>query len=251
MSDESVKYVLSEARIPKAWYNLVADLPVPPPAVLHPGTGGPIGPSDLEPLFPMSLIAQEVSTERWIEIPDPVRDIYRMWRPSPLIRARRLEKALDTPAKIFFKYEGVSPAGSHKPNTAVAQAFYNSEAGVKRLTHRNGRRPVGLVARLRGATVRPRSRRVHGQGELRAKAVSPRAHGDVRRALRRQPVRPRRPPGGRSSNVFPIRPVRSASRSPKRSKSRRSARTRSTRSARCSTTSCCTRRSSAKRRSCS
>ena len=138
MSDESVKYVLSEARIPKAWYNLVADLPVPPPAVLHPGTGGPIGPSDLEPLFPMSLIAQEVSTERWIEIPDPVRDIYRMWRPSPLIRARRLEKLLDTPAQIFFKYEGVSPAGSHKPNTAVAQAFYNSEAGVKRLSTETG-----------------------------------------------------------------------------------------------------------------
>ena len=138
MSDESVKYVLSEERIPKAWYNLVADLPVPPPAVLHPGTGGPIGPSDLEPLFPMSLIAQEVSTERWIEIPDPVRDIYRMWRPSPLIRARRLEKLLDTPAQIFFKYEGVSPAGSHKPNTAVAQAFYNSEAGVKRLSTETG-----------------------------------------------------------------------------------------------------------------
>lgn len=138
MSDESVKYMLSEDRIPKAWYNLVADLPVPPPPVLHPGTGGPIGPADLAPIFPMAIIAQEVSTERWIEIPDPVREIYRMWRPSPLIRARRLEKALDTPAKIFFKYEGVSPAGSHKPNTAVAQAFYNKEAGVKRLTTETG-----------------------------------------------------------------------------------------------------------------
>jgi tryptophan synthase beta chain len=138
MSDESVKYVLSEDRIPKAWYNLVADLPVPPPPVLHPGTGGPIGPGDLAPIFPMAIIAQEVSTERWIEIPDPVREIYRMWRPSPLIRARRLEKALDTPAKIFFKYEGVSPAGSHKPNTAVAQAFYNKEAGIKRLTTETG-----------------------------------------------------------------------------------------------------------------
>jgi tryptophan synthase beta chain len=138
MSDESVKYVLSEDQIPKAWYNLVADLPVPPPAVLHPGTGGPIGPSDLEPIFPMAIIAQEVSTERWIEIPHAVREIYRLWRPSPLIRARRLEKALDTPAKIFFKYEGVSPAGSHKPNTAVAQAYYNKEAGVKRLTTETG-----------------------------------------------------------------------------------------------------------------
>jgi tryptophan synthase beta chain len=130
--------VLSEDRIPKAWYNLVADLPAPPAPVLHPGTGQPIGPADLEPIFPMAIIAQEVSGERWIEIPDPVREIYRMWRPSPLFRARGLEKALDTPAKIFYKYEGVSPAGSHKPNTAVAQAFYNKEAGVKRLTTETG-----------------------------------------------------------------------------------------------------------------
>jgi tryptophan synthase beta chain len=138
MSQESVKYTLSEEQIPKAWYNLAADLPVAPPPVLHPGTGGPIGPGDLEPIFPMSLIAQEVSTERWIEIPEPVRDIYRMWRPSPLFRARRLEKLLDTPAKIFYKYEGVSPAGSHKPNTAVAQAYYNKEAGIKRLSTETG-----------------------------------------------------------------------------------------------------------------
>jgi tryptophan synthase beta chain len=129
---------LGEKRIPKVWYNLAADLPVPLPAVLHPGTGGPIGPADLEPIFPPAIIEQEVSTERWIEIPKAVREIYRMWRPSPLIRARRLERALDTPAKIFFKYEGVSPAGSHKPNTAVAQAYYNKEAGVKRLTTETG-----------------------------------------------------------------------------------------------------------------
>lgn len=138
MSATTLKYVLSEDRIPKAWYNLVADLPAPPAPVLHPGTGQPIGPADLEPIFPMAIIAQEVSGERWIEIPDPVREIYRMWRPSPLFRARGLEKALDTPAKIFYKYEGVSPAGSHKPNTAVAQAFYNKEAGVKRLTTETG-----------------------------------------------------------------------------------------------------------------
>ncbi|MGP6159273.1 MAG: TrpB-like pyridoxal phosphate-dependent enzyme [Vulcanimicrobiaceae bacterium] len=138
MSDASVKYLLGEERIPKAWYNLVADLPVPPPPVLHPGTGGPIGPADLEPIFPLAIILQEVSTERWIEIPEAIREVYRMWRPSPLIRARRLERALDTPAKIFFKYEGVSPAGSHKPNTAVAQAFYNKEGGVKRLTTETG-----------------------------------------------------------------------------------------------------------------
>ena len=133
-----VKYTLEESQIPKFWYNIVADLPAPPHPVLHPGTKQPVGPSDLEPLFPMELILQEVATERQIEIPEPVRDIFRMWRPSPLIRARRLEKALDTPAKIYFKYEGVSPAGSHKPNTAVPQAWYNKEAGVKKLTTETG-----------------------------------------------------------------------------------------------------------------
>jgi tryptophan synthase beta chain len=135
---ESVKYLLGEDRIPKAWYNLVADLPKPPPPPLHPATGKLIGPDDLAPIFPMAVIAQEVSTERWIEIPEPVREIYKLWRPSPLIRARRLEQALDTPAKIFFKYEGVSPAGSHKPNTSVAQAYYNKQEGVKRLTTETG-----------------------------------------------------------------------------------------------------------------
>jgi tryptophan synthase beta chain len=135
---ESVKYLLDEARIPKHWYNLVADLPAPPPPVLHPGTLKPVGPDDLAPLFPMALIAQEVATEREIEIPEPVREVYRQWRVTPLYRARRLEKALQTPARIYYKYEGVSPAGSHKPNTAVAQAFYNREAGVKRLTTETG-----------------------------------------------------------------------------------------------------------------
>ena len=137
MSD-SVKYVLEESRIPKHWYNLVADLPSPPPPVLHPGTLQPLGPDDLAPLFPMALIQQEVATEREIEIPGPVRDVYRQWRPTPLFRARRLEKELDTPARIYYKYEGVSPAGSHKPNTAVAQAFYNREAGIRKLTTETG-----------------------------------------------------------------------------------------------------------------
>ena len=137
MSDQ-VKYMLDESQIPKSWYNIVADLPTPPPAVLHPGTQQPVGPSDLEPLFPMELILQEVSTERQIDIPDPVRDIFRMWRPSPLIRARGLEKKLGTPAKIYFKYEGVSPAGSHKPNTAVPQAWYNKQAGIKKLSTETG-----------------------------------------------------------------------------------------------------------------
>jgi tryptophan synthase beta chain len=135
---ESIKYLLGEERIPKAWYNLLADLPKPPPPPLHPATGRPIGPDDLAALFPQAVIAQEMATERWIEIPEPVRDIYRLWRPSPLIRARQLEQALDTPAKIFFKYEGVSPAGSHKPNTSVAQAYYNKQEGVKRLSTETG-----------------------------------------------------------------------------------------------------------------
>jgi len=133
-----VKYQLNESQIPTDWYNLQADLPEPLPPVLHPGRGEPIGPDDLAPLFPMELIAQEVSTERAIEIPAPVRDIYRMWRPTPLYRARRLERMLDTPARIYYKYEGISPTGSHKPNTAVAQAFYNAAAGVGRIATETG-----------------------------------------------------------------------------------------------------------------
>ncbi len=135
---QQTKFLLSEDRIPRSWYNIQADLPKPLPAVLHPGTLQPIGPADLEPLFPMELIMQEVSTEREIDIPDPVREVYKLWRPAPLFRAHRLEQALQTPAKIFYKYEGVSPAGSHKPNTAIPQAFYNKQAGVKRLTTETG-----------------------------------------------------------------------------------------------------------------
>ncbi len=146
-----LKYVLSETEIPKTWYNLAADLPVPLPAVLHPGTKQPIGPSDLEPLFPMALILQEVSAERTIEIPEPIRDVYRMWRPSPLFRARRLEEALGTPAKIYYKYEGVSPAGSHKPNTAVPQAWYNKEQGIKRLSTETGAGQWGSSLAYAGA----------------------------------------------------------------------------------------------------
>ncbi|MDQ2081838.1 TrpB-like pyridoxal phosphate-dependent enzyme [Xanthobacteraceae bacterium Astr-EGSB] len=148
---EQVKFVLDENHIPKAWYNLAADFPKPLPPVLHPGTKQPVGPSDLEPLFPMELILQEVSTEREIEIPQPIRDIYRMWRPSPLMRARRLEQKLGTPAKIYFKNEGVSPAGSHKPNTAVAQAWYNKQAGVKRLSTETGAGQWGASLAFAGA----------------------------------------------------------------------------------------------------
>jgi tryptophan synthase beta chain len=148
---DSVKYLLDETRIPKYWYNIMADLPSPPPPVLHPGTLKPVGPDDLAPLFPMSLIMQEVTSEREVPIPGPVRDIYRQWRPSPLHRARRLEQALQTPARIYYKYEGVSPAGSHKPNTAVAQAFYNKEAGVKRITTETGAGQWGSSLAFAGA----------------------------------------------------------------------------------------------------
>src|SRR5262245_56229906 len=123
---EPTKIILSESEMPRQWYNLIPDLPAPPPPVLHPGTLAPVRPDDLAPLFPMDLILQEVTTDRYVDIPEDVLDVYRLWRPSPLYRAHRLEKALGTPAKIYYKYEGVSPAGSHKPNTAVAQAYYNA-----------------------------------------------------------------------------------------------------------------------------
>ena len=145
------KFMLGEERIPKRWYNIMADLPVPLPPPLHPGTLKPIGPDDLSPIFPMGLIMQEVSGEREIGIPEPVRDIYRMWRPTPLYRAHALEKALGTTAKIFYKYEGVSPAGSHKPNTAVPQAFYNKQEGVKKLVTETGAGQWGSSLSMAGA----------------------------------------------------------------------------------------------------
>ena len=148
---DTIQYHLPQSKIPKAWYNIQADLTIPAAPPLHPGTLQPVGPDDLAPLFPMSLILQEVSTEREIEIPEEVRQVYAQWRPSPLFRARRLEKALDTPARIYYKYEGVSPAGSHKPNTAVAQAFYNKEAGIKKLTTETGAGQWGSSLAFAGA----------------------------------------------------------------------------------------------------
>ena len=133
-----VKYVLQESEMPQQWYNIIPDLPAPPPPPLHPGTHQPVGPDDLSPLFPTALIMQEVSGDRHIAIPEPVLDVYRLWRPTPLYRARRLEENLGTPARIYYKYEGVSPAGSHKPNTAVPQAYYNAAEGVKKLTTETG-----------------------------------------------------------------------------------------------------------------
>jgi tryptophan synthase beta chain len=148
---ERTKFILDENRIPRAWYNIAADLPSPPPPPLHPGTHQPIGPDDLAPLFPMALIGQIVNPDREIEIPEPVREAYAIYRPSPLFRARRLEKALDTPAHIYYKYEGVSPVGSHKPNTALAQAFFNKEEGVGRLATETGAGQWGSALAWAGA----------------------------------------------------------------------------------------------------
>jgi tryptophan synthase beta chain len=136
--DNRTKILLDESELPTRWYNVIPDLPSPPPPPLHPGTHEPVGPSDLAPLFPMALIEQEVTGERHVDIPGGVLDVYRLWRPSPLYRARRLERELDTPARIYYKYEGVSPAGSHKPNTSVPQAYYNHQEGVSRLTTETG-----------------------------------------------------------------------------------------------------------------
>ncbi len=138
MSDQVIRFDLPQSEIPRHWYNIQADLPRPLPPVLHPGTKQPVGPDDLAPLFPMALIMQEVSQDRYVEIPDEVREIYKLWRPTPLLRARRLEKALDTPAHIYYKYEGVSPSGSHKLNTATPQAYYNKMEGVAGLTTETG-----------------------------------------------------------------------------------------------------------------
>ncbi len=137
MTDHT-RFLLGESDLPRAWYNINADMPVPPTPVLHPGTKEPVTPDFLGVLFPMDLILQEISTDRYIDIPEEVQEIYKLWRPTPLHRARRLEKALGTPAHIYYKYEGASPVGSHKPNTAVAQAFYNKAAGTRALTTETG-----------------------------------------------------------------------------------------------------------------
>src|SRR5579859_2485210 len=145
------KILLSESEIPERWYNILPHMPAPPAPYLHPGTLQPMGPADLAPIFPQAIIMQEVSAEPWIEIPDEVREVYKMWRPTPVYRAERLEKVLDTPAHIYFKYEGVSPAGSHKPNTAVPQAYYNAKEGVKRLTTETGAGQWGSALSFAGA----------------------------------------------------------------------------------------------------
>ena len=150
MSDQT-RFILNETDLPKFWYNIAADSPVPPTPVLHPGTLEPVTPDFLSVLFPMELIMQEISTERYIPIPDEVREIYKLYRPTPLLRARRLEKALGTPAHIYYKYEGASPVGSHKPNTAIPQAFYNKAAGTKALTTETGAGQWGSALSMAGS----------------------------------------------------------------------------------------------------
>jgi tryptophan synthase beta chain len=148
---QETKIVLPDRDIPKQWYNIMADMPNLPKPPLHPGTKQPVGPDDLSAIFPMSLIEQEVTTERWIDIPEEVLKIYSLWRPSPLYRAHRLEAALGTSAKIYYKYEGVSPAGSHKPNTAIPQAYYNKAAGVQRIATETGAGQWGSALSLAGS----------------------------------------------------------------------------------------------------
>jgi len=148
---KQTKYILDEKQMPTSWYNIQADLPEPLPPPLHPGTHQPLGPEDLAPLFPMELIRQEMSQERYIEIPEELQDIFKLWRPTTLYRAHRLEKALDTPARIYYKYEGSSPPGSHKPNTAVAQAYYNKQEGIRRITTETGAGQWGSALSFAGA----------------------------------------------------------------------------------------------------
>ncbi len=227
------RYLLAESEIPTHWYNVVADLPAPPPPSAAPGhRGSRSGRTILTPLFPMALIGQEVSPERWHPIPDIVREVYSLWRPTPLYRALGLEQALDTDCKIFYKYEGVSPAGSHKPNTAVPQAYYNQQEGVKRIATETGRGPVGLVAGVR-----------RGLFGIEVKVYMVRVSYDTkpyRRAMMEtwgstvvgSPVaRHQRRPQGRSRTT-PTRPALSASPSPRPSRTPPRATTRSTRSAR-------------------
>ena len=185
---QETKVVLPDREIPKQWYNIMADMPNLPKPPLHPGTKQPVGPDDLSAIFPMALIEQEMTTERWIDIPEEVLDIYTLWRPSPLYRAHRLEAALGTPAKIYYKYEGVSPAGSHKPNTSIPQAYYNKAAGIKRIATETGAGQWGSSMALAGTHVRARSHCLHGDGQLRPEALQADRDGDLGRNSASEPL---------------------------------------------------------------
>ena len=180
-----MRWNLPPGQMPEAWFNVVPQLPEPLQPDLHPGTREPVGPDDLSPLFPMALIGQEVTSEPWVDIPGEVIDVLRLWRPTPLVRAQRLERALGTPARIYYKDESVSPAGSHKPNTAVPQAFYNKQAG----SHRDRCGPVGKRSCVRLRIVRARVQGVHGACLVQPKAVPARHDGGLGRIGRALPRR--------------------------------------------------------------
>ena len=197
--DETVrqhKFVLDESEMPTPWYNLVPDLPSPPPPALHPGTLQPVGPDDLAPLFPMDLILQEVSTDRYVEIPGEVLDVYRQWRPSPLYRAHRLEQALETPARIYYKYEGVSPGRQPQAQHRGAPGLLQRQGGGQEADHRDRGGPVGHGAGLRLRPVRPGVRGVAGRGQLRPEALPPDDDGDLRGGGAPLAVTADREPGG-------------------------------------------------------
>ena len=242
MSEQRTRFDLRPEHVPSAWFNIMPDLaqkvaPLPP---LSPVTKEPIGPADLAPLFPETLIMQEVSTDQWIDIPGPVIDIYRLWRPTPLFRATRLEQALNTPAHIYFKYEGVSPAGSHKPNTAVPQAYYNKEAGIRRIATETGAGQWGsamamacsifglacTVYMVKASYEQKPYRRVFMETFGADVLASP---SDTDELRARDPRR-----------SIPTPPGPSASRSARRSRTPRRTMTRTTRSAACWGTCCCT-----------
>ena len=239
--------LLPESALPERWYNIAADMPNRPQPVLHPGTGQPVGPEDLAPLFPMELILQEVSDAPEIPIPEPVREILRLWRPTPLFRAHRLEQALGTKSRIFYKYEGVSPAGSHKPNTAVAQAYYSKQEGRERLATETGAGQWGsalaLACRLLGLECKVYMVKVsYHQKPYRRSMMETWGASVVASPSEETQA------AARFSRLTPTRPGAWASPSPKRSRTLRGGRTRPTRSEACSTTSSCTRPSSARRR---
>ena len=195
----SKRILLGSNDIPTAWYNLQADLPEPLPPVLHPGTKQPIGPQDLAPLFPMELIQQEMSQDRWIEIPDEIREVLAIWRPTPLVRADNLERELKTPARIYFKDESDSPPGSHKPNTAVAQAYYNKQGGIYRLTTETGAGQWGTSLSFACKMFGMECKVYHGQGQLPAETLPSVHDAHVGRSGNAQSVGRNRRPAGRSS----------------------------------------------------
>ncbi len=214
--DTPKKILLDESEMPTQWYNIVADLPTPPPPALHPGTHEPAGPEDFAPLFPMALIEQEVTTERYIDIPGEVLDVYKIWRPSPLFRAKRLEELLDTPARIYYKYEGVSPAGSHKPNTSVPQAYYNHQEGITKLTTETGAGQWGSALAFATAQYGMECEVWQVAASYKAEAGSQDDDGDLGCDAALEPVGADRVRSRSCWPRIPITTARSASRSPRR-----------------------------------